>query len=445
VGQYWRTLADAAAREFLGPHPTPESLITRLGAVVEEYHARGMKPQCFELLAAVARLDPDFAANCIDTLLGLERTDIDEWWPALFFAQHHFPDERLMGWIRTVLAADNPARWRPLLTLLGWAGLGDIPKEMVVLVEEWAGRLRDATMDCALNELQWSDDRKAPLNEAILCNLSLGKLSEATLIKIAGALARAAEIGRDNLPEKFVKGFIRELRRVPRLDEYEERPFVAKLASLQPLQFLDMLMDRIAEVKSRREKDEKFLALPLTSTLVMAALPGIPGYEEQATKIFAGLKAADEEMQYWWRLLFQGAVLRVSPLGVKFLWAWLPETNSAAEIQNLIRTLDFEGSMLIFQEPDLTREILIRARTVAPDQFDHLCWQLGFSASPKMRSYQGHELDPRYHYYRDAAAKAAVIYEKDAELGPLYRGIERAEEADAARHRHQGALDAVEW
>ncbi len=129
------------------------------------------------------------------------------------------------------------------------------------------------------------------MNEAILCNLSLGVLSEATLIKIAGALARAAEIGRDNLPEKFVKGFIHELRRVPRLDEYEERPFVTKLASLQPLQFLEMLMDRIAEVKGRREQDEKFMALPLTSTLVMAALPGIPGYEEQATKTFAGLES----------------------------------------------------------------------------------------------------------------------------------------------------------
>jgi hypothetical protein len=445
VGQYWRTLADTAAREFLDPRPTPEGLITRLGGVVVEYRTRGMKPQCFELLAAVARLDPDFAGTCIDTLLSIERTNIDEWWPALFFAQHHFPEERLMGWIRTVLAADNPVRWRPLLTLVGWAGIGEIPKEMVVLIGEWAARLRDGTMDCALSELQWSDDRKAPLNEAILCNLSLGELSEATLTKIAGALARAAEIGRDRLPEKFVKGFIHELRRVPRLDEYEERPFVTKVASLQPLQFLEMLMDRIAEVKGRGEEGEKFLVLPLTSTLVMSALPGIPGYEEQAIKIFAGLRAADEEMQYWWRLLFQGAVLRVSPLGVKLLWAWLPEANSAAEIQNLIRTLDFEGSMLIFQEPDLTREILKRARAVAPDQFDHLCWQLGFSASPKMRSYLGHELDPIYRYYRDAAAKAAVIHEKDPELGPLYREIERAEEADAARHRHQGALDAVEW
>ncbi len=71
--------------------------------------------------------------------------------------------------------------------------------------------------------------------------------------------------------------------------------------------------------------------------------------------------------------------------------------------------------------------------------------QLGFTASPKMRRYVGHELDPQYRYYRAAAAKAENLHRDDADLSALYREIVRVEDADAARRKHQAELEAAEW
>ena len=443
--QSWQALADSVARQFLEPLPSDEQLVKALSTVIADYRRTGMQPQGFELLAAVARLQPWLAETCIDWLLTVKEAEIDPWWTALFFAQRRFPDERLLGWIRMVLRDNNQTRWRPLLSLFGWHGMGTIPDAVVKEVGDWAHRLRDDSVGCVLGELQWCDERKAPINEAILCNVDLASLSETSLAKLAGVLSQTVDLKGHVLPAAFVDQFIRELSRVSRLDEYGERPLVGKLAGRQPLRFLEMLIQRIEAAKERRGRGELFRPLPLVSGLVIETLPNIKGYPEQAARIFSGLRTSDDEMKYWWRLLFQSAVLRVSPLGMEFLRGWLPEVRTAEELQVLIQTMDFVGSKLIFLEPDFTRAVLRKAREIAPGEFEKLRWQLGYTASPKMRGYLGHELEPQYRYYREEAARAAIVHQGDPELALLYQEIVRAEDADAARHRHQAELDAIEW
>ncbi len=101
--------------------------------------------------------------------------------------------------------------------------------------------------------------------------------------------------------------------------------------------------------------------------------------------------------------------------------------------------------MIIFNEPAWVRTILLHARKVAGERFEEIRWYLGNTASPQMRGYTDHVLNPEHQYYREAAAKAAAVHASDVELFAFYREIVRHEDADAARHKREAELDLVEW
>ena len=443
----WETLCNSSAQPLLERSPTAPELIGDLGQNLTEFSRAGMKPQAFELLAAVARLNPGLADQCIDELIANEKAAIDPWWTALFFSRHQFPDSKLEDWVKRVLEGENAARWRPLLSLFGWVGIGKIPLDVVNLIAHWAQRLRNDDIEYALNELRWRDQRRAEIYDAILCNLNLPIFSDSTMYQIGNVLELATEANENRLPTNFVLRFIAELGRVAQLDEASERGFIARLAKLQPKAFLEMLIRRIQTEKNRRALGQRFTALPHVSSLTLTGLDKVEDYARIASDIWRNYQAspANDESRYWWRKLFQNAVMQVSPLGVDFLRQWLREIGTLPELKELIEAMHFEGSMLVFTQPDFVREILNKAREIAPTEFEQVRWQIGYTASPKMRGYIDHQLEPEYRYYREEAAKAAIVHAQDPELSALYREIVRSEDADAARQRREGELDAVEW
>jgi hypothetical protein len=441
----WQSLVNAAAAGIIAQHPATGLLVSFLNNTVADYCRVGTPPHCWELLNAVARVQPELAANCIDELLAKDATLVDQWWTALFSGQRQFPDERLIGWVKKVFRANNTVRHRALLSILGWAGIGEVPAQVLTEVAAWSCRLGDATLETALENLRWRDERKATIYNTILNNLDLSALSGKSLTRLAEALSNATGHNEFPLSSDFVIRFIRELGRVDRIDDHEDRSFIRQLSKLAPQAFFDMLEQRIREAETRRAAGQKFDPLRVGTSLPLTELPKAPDYRSLARKLFDTLRTADVKSKYWWQLLFQGAVLQVSPLGLELMKEWLPKVQTADELRDFIRTLHFEGSMIIFREPEFVRAILIRMRQLAPTDFERLRWSLGNTASPQIRGYIGHQLEPQFQYYREEAAKAAAIHERDSELAAFYREIVRNEDADAARHRREAELDAAEW
>jgi hypothetical protein len=233
---------------------------------------------------------------------------------------------------------------------------------------------------------------------------------------------------------------------VEQLDDHQNRGFIRELARVEPRLFFDMLVRRIQDLETRKASGQKGIdPLPIGGSFALTELPQLNDYPSLAEDLFERFRRASDVSRYWWQILFRDAVLRVSPVGLDLMKKWLPKVQNAEELEEFIRTLQFEGSMVIFREPEFTKAILLRIRQIAPTEFERMRWYLGHTASPRIRSYVGHQLEPKYQYYREEAAKAAAIHEKDPELAAFYREILRGEDADAARHREQAELDAVEW
>src|SRR5262249_52441429 len=142
------------------------------------------------LFVAVARINAALAADCIDLILSQRESRLDYWWTALFATHRQFPDPRLTDWTRVVLRNNNVVRWRALHSSLRWIGVGELTSEVYTEVANWANRLDNSVLKEAIPSFDWIGFRGTALDNAILENLDLTKLSEENLVLLANALEK---------------------------------------------------------------------------------------------------------------------------------------------------------------------------------------------------------------------------------------------------------------
>lgn len=442
----WSRLTDSVAVEFLSIHTSPKAVIAAAESIYAEYQACGLSPQFSDLFGAIARANPELAAACVDVLLGQETSPVDYWWTSLVATRRDLNDPRLQQWIIKVLRGGNTVRWRAAQWTLRWNSEGGVPAEIRDEVAAWSSRLNNQTLPEVMGQLRWRGDRDREIDRIILENLNLKNLSEDTLNKLAACLRIGRGLEEERLPDSFVRKFISELTRFDSLAAHDAAPLWRHLAKAEPQRFYEMLKQRITETPERRVAGQRFDPLPVGGNgIPLPLLPQDTDYASLADDLYARLRTADSDSRFWWMRLFQDAVLRVSSLGLDYLKRWLAEADTADDLENLIDVLKFNGSMLIFQQPDLVKDLLRKIRVLAPARSEELGHSLRDSAAPGMRGYTNHELDAEYRYYREAAVKAAEVHARDPELAAFYREIIRTEDADAARQRRWAELETAEW
>lgn len=441
----WENLADHVAREFLAAHADAESVIVGAETLAADYQRVGLSPQFPDLFAAIARQNPDLADACADALLARPDSPIDYWWTSWFIGRRKLPDPRLLAWIRAVLRGDNRVRWRTLQNTLRWRGIGEINDEVLSEIADWAARLDDDTLEEVLERLRWRGEEDRPIDETILLHLDLTRLSAKSIRRLGACLRLDDSTDTKPLPPPFLTRYLTELGRIDTLADHDGRPFLRQLAKADPLAYYEMLKQRVLETESRRAAGEPFDPLPVLESQPLVALPSTPNYAALVDDVVASWRSASQKDRSWWRLLFQDAVLRVSPLGLEHLKRWLAETTSPDDIEEIIDALQFQGSMLIFTKPEFVLEVLARIRAFAPARQSELEFSLRHSASPRMRGFTNGELDPEYRYYREEAAKAVEIFARDPQLSAFYREIVRAESDEAASQRRWVTAADSEW
>jgi biotin operon repressor len=443
----WNQLADSVASRLVADFPAGRALFSELDRLSADFTTVGEPLDFSELLAALARVAPDLALAVFDTAIDRQTSVIDRSVVRLFPEGFHLPEPNAKERVRRVLEQSNPVRCSAMLSWLQWVGSGTLDPDIIESVTHWATRLDDKILPQIVHFFSWPDSRTAELQTAILNHMPLASLSSQTL----AILSRTLDTWHDpktarSLPAAFVIRAISEFHRLDDIDTEHQPSIAPVLAAQEPRRFFEMLVRRIREAPARRTKSRNFFPFPFGYVLPLTNLPNDPDYPSLARELMATIRSAAPVEVHQWEILFQWAVLLVSPLGLELLTKWLDETTTAAELERLFQCLKFEGSRLIFEHPDFVRRALIQASHIAPSQFNELRLELAFTASPSIRGFTNHKLDPEYSYYREEAAKATSVHAGDPELAAFYREIVRIEDAEAASMRREAAAEAdAEW
>ncbi|MDR1280124.1 MAG: ATP-binding protein [Opitutaceae bacterium] len=448
----WEEFGDEIAAHFLREHTTPAAVVNAAESLATGYRRADFSPQFHALFSALARKRPAFAARCIDNLFTRENSPVDGWWTSWFTGCRKPPgSRRLHGWARKVLRAGNPVRWQALLSALRWTRIGEPGTKILDEIGTWAARLDDRVFEEAIACLNWGGggERDKTIDEAILKNLDLAVLSGKNLLRLAACLRRGLGVVPRKLPPDFARRFIdalRDLHRVNSLDDHDAEAFLGHLAELEPRHFYEMSRQRVADflILNPFERTGKNPLPHREGIFELSGLPETDGYKELAEDLFRQWRTANAGERPVWRRLFQTAVLQVSQVGLGCLRRWLDETTREDDLEEIIRSLKFDDSRIIFDEPEFVKDVLRKTEAIAPLRIEELNFRLGNSASPRIRHYTGHELDPEYRYYREDAVKAAEIHARDPELAAFYRGIICSEDANDVRMREQAGRGSFE-
>ena len=440
----WDRFSAEVARHVLVDHPQAPELLRWLEDIVAALRAAGENPQPNALIYQITRLQPELAAGCLDFVLKKATSPLDGTWASWFAGVRKLPDTRVEKWLESVFAHDNPERWRNALGMLRWVGIGELTPAVLAAIAAWAGRLPDKDLAETVESLRWRGERDEVLDQIILRNLQLERLSDASLVKLADALGRSLNHGTAApVPVEFERRFLGQLSRMKSLGDHQAENFLSHLAKRFPRNFYDILHERVEMAETKRPP--RFEPLPYWDRFSLEALSGTDGYDTLVRGLFERYIAARASSLLWWQRLLHVAVMEISPLGLELVSEHLPKAADEETLVRLIQALHYDGSNVIFTAPDLVRLILQRIEAVAPKNFAMLRFELAHTGAPRLRSYEGKNVGPEAHHYREQAAKAAAIHDRDALLGAFYREIVRSEDAAEARLREWVDMEMEEW
>jgi len=169
--------------------------------------------------------------------------------------------------------------------------------------------------------------------------------------------------------------------------------------------------------------------------------------DPEFSKICEGLwqKVESENVRYEWRSVFQAIVLNERSAWVPRILQAIVNADSIGHLSWLARLIEFDGSLIIFTEPEVTRTFLLRATELGGEEgFKEIRSALYASAGPKTRGYTGGELDKQDDYVESQASKAAAFHQSDTVLGTFYNWIKKAEQETKAWHRTRMAAEATD-
>ena len=169
-----------------------------------------------------------------------------------------------------------------------------------------------------------------------------------------------------------------------------------------------------------------------------AALAKEPDYRAICDDLWSRVFDPSGPEAYAWVRLFQAVVFEDPSLWPPRMLDAVSGAESEDELLWLAELLKFEGSLIIFRFPEITRSFLRRAVSLGGNELCHkMRIELYSGCGPQLRSYSNGMLDNELDYIEAAAAKAAEAHPTDELLGPFYRWIVEVEQKERLLHKMQ--------
>lgn len=268
--------------------------------------------------------------------------------------------------------------------------------------------------------------------ERLLERLSFEECSDSVLRAVIRALApylpREVELSKETVEEVLVK--VSHIKDMQSLDE----DHFSKLAGRFPRETYRFLSNRI----DKATKDDGYQALPFYFDRKLN-LSGIQGEADFET-IYKPLweKAVNHQLDVfnYWTVLWRSVVYDKSSLWIDDLKALVEQATSEEALIHYCELLHYEGSLVIFERPELTLEFLEVANRLGGKHTLHRVKSRMYSSSGlEGRGYSSGILNEEDDYMESAALSAAESSSNKPLLAAFYRWIVEAEQSDKKRSK----------
>ena len=451
VEALWSERVANTAKEFLQTLPTSREALVKLEQLTDESLQAGYRPNTTDLMSALASADPDRAVALADAMLAPKCAErIATTWQQILYG---LPADYVQEAARLISLASDHTRTDLRRGVVDYFHFRD-RKGMTLsvgeraLLERMAAKAGPDELVSFVSLVQWVGPECAEWGFELLGRLPLRILPPSAHGQVLAALnpyhARDVDPPRGVVTQVF-DGLIE----IPEIDVDPHGGGYERVRKLYPRAIYDFVLKRAARYEAIGPT-AKYQVLP-RDILARFELPGLenePDFPAICAHLWEQTMATlTHFMGCVWRELFQGVVLNHTEL-------WRPKFEEAVRLsstydnlRNLVEVLHFDGSLIFFRIPGLTKLILRHAEDLSgTDGYKRMRLSLWALSGPGGRSYSNGELDQDSDYVEAEAIKAASTHAADDILGPFYRWIVEGERHDRERSRklYQASLASID-
>lgn len=433
----WETARDRIFAEFRRTYPDAATLLAALSKLDAHLRAAECHPSQWHFFGHLARSDSATAISIAELVVeSFPDLPLARAWPALIDASE-LGTSRVVSLEKRALAQPGTEAACAAITLLFGrrSPLPPITAEERSLVLEAAARARNSELNGFMRELEFGPGDESLARE-VLIRLPVDSSANAGDESILRILSRqCADDGSDG---PLVRILLAKLVALPELDPTNSPEAWHLLATEYPRELLDFLKARVElEVSGSIPGEFRALSKYRQIWLNSATLHACPDYEKLREDIWRKSTADDENSPLWLQL-FQTFGLGDTEWLAPRLFAEISAAKTVEELRWVTRCLSFRGSLMIFRQPELTRQFLNRARELngVEDIRAALCCATGSHAT----GWTNGKLNETDDYVETEAIKAAELHAHDEELHLFFREIAEAEQSHKRRMRIEHEL-----
>jgi hypothetical protein len=273
--------------------------------------------------------------------------------------------------------------------------------------------------------LVWNQFEATPYLERTLAALNCEVLSPRNICRLGETISYLIEYGNHPIQADNLKSYFTRLENIDDLSQALPDQVMGVIHREYPEHIFRVYLSRIRKNK------------PLSWELDGWSLPELAGhtdYETFAREIFDEAIRADNVASYAARKLFDAAVARVRP---HLASSWLLQEMDKIPLKRIIKLTGCGNGSLVYEEPGFTRKLLEQIKVQPSSDAKDLFESLVFCAVPHSWGSSGGELNDKYLWARDGAAKLAEEYRADPLLHGFYKSIVKNQEELVAHERRR--------
>lgn len=440
----WGDHVAAVADELVASRADDKELVAYLEDLTERCIAADYRPNFGELFTAIARNHPERALAVLNLLLdpAASRRLAAVWQQFLY----GFVDPGSLAPLLQVAATHPRAEVRR--GVIDYFRFRD-RKDMVLndgekaLLESMAAKAGADDLMAFVELVQWVGKSCAEWGYQLLGRLPLELAKPGFSGEILAALNpyHAAEV---NPPLATVQHVLSALVKVAEIKVDHHGGGWGRIVPLYPRAVYDFVLKRAAHYEKLGAK-ARYHVLP---HVILESFQ-LPGLEKEtdfpAICAFLWQKATatvEGYMGFVWRELFQAVALDHEKYWLPQLTAAVTGAESIEQLRGVLEIIHFDGSLVIFRYPDLTKAVLAKAGDLGGTKgYERMRAGLYTLSGPSGRSFTNGELAKESDYLEAEAIKAAEVHAQDAVLGPFFRWIVEVERHEREEHRRRYRAD----